>query len=894
MSVHGLKSLFAPQRIALIGVTINPESVGGIVLANLVGGAFRGTVYPINPGSESVLGVPCFDDVRELPRTPDLAIICSAAHEVADQIRACGEAGVSGAIVMSAGFGEAGAEGAEHQGRLEAAIAAYPDLRVLGPNCLGIVVPGLNLNASFARVMPAQGHVAFLSQSGALCTSVLDWARDQKIGFSAFVSVGNALDVGLAELLDYFGEDDETESMILYIESVNDARAFLSALRSYARTKPIIVYKAGRFPQSAAVAASHTGALVSEDAVYDAAFRRAGVARVLNIGEIFDCAMLIGRKRIPKGPRLGIVTNAGGPGVMAVDTLIAHGGELAQLTDESLAALDGFLPPMWSHGNPVDVLGDARSKRFSKAARIVLDDPGVDALLVILTPQGMTKPDRVAAAIGKLVDQTAKPVLAAWLGRESVREGQRLLIGAGAATYDTPEQAVRAFMTLVDYERNLEDLYETPRDVNIEFGSDRGRVRERIESLCTGEERLLPEGDTKVLLQEYGLATASPTAAGGEEEAVAEAERIGYPVVLKIDSPRITHKSDVGGVALDLADADSVRRAYRGILAAAKRACPGAELRGVTVQPMIDTRDGVELILGLKRDPVFGTVVMAGVGGVAAEIWRDNALGFPPLNERLALRMLESLTIWPLLNGYRGRPAVDLDALVETLIRFSYLATDLPCIGELDVNPLLCTPRGVTALDARAVISRPPAGKRPYSHLAIRPYPEELVRTARLESGLELKLRPIRPEDEPCWLELLGSCSKESIYSRFRFFFNWSTHEAAVRYCYIDYDREIAIVAETGQGDERRLVGVGRLIASPDLQTAEYAVLVQDGVQNTGLGGLLTDVCEEIARGWGIRKLVAETTTANARMVKVFRSRGFEIDTPQADGTVEVSKDLRA
>jgi acetyltransferase len=888
MSVHGLKKLLAPERIALIGVTINPESVGGIVLANLVGGAFRGTVYPINPGRESVLGVPCFNDVRELPRTPDLAIICGAAADVPGQIRACGEAGVGGVIVMSAGFGEAGQS--ELQAELEAAIAASPGMRVLGPNCLGIVVPSLSLNASFARVMPQQGHVAFISQSGALCTSVLDWAREEKIGFSSFISVGNALDVDIADLIDYYGEDENTESIILYIESIRDARAFMSALRSYARTKPIIIYKAGRFPQSAAVAASHTGALVSEDAVYDAAFKRAGVARVLNIGEIFDCAMLVGRQRIPAGSRLGIVTNAGGPGVMAVDALIASGGQLAELSDESIAGLDACLPPMWSHTNPVDVLGDARAKRFEKAARIVVNDPGVDALLVILTPQGMTKPDRVAAAIGKLVADTKKPVLAAWLGRESVRAGQRILVDAGASTYDTPEQAVRAFMTMVDYKRNLEDLHETPRDVRIEFDGDRGKLAEHVAQLSDVPDTLLSETDTKALLKGYGLATASPEAASDDDTAVSLAAAMGYPVVLKIDSPDITHKTDVGGVALDLQDEDAVREAFRRIMRDAAKARPDADLHGVTVQPMINRDDGMELILGLKQDPVFGTVVMCGVGGVAAEVWKDSVLGFPPLNERLARRMLESLTIWPLLQGYRGRPAVDLDQLVETLIRFSYLAADLPHIKELDINPLLCGPGGVTALDARAVIGPVQPNDRPYAHLALRPYPEELTRTVRLESGLELRLRPIRPEDEPLWLELLGSCSKESIYSRFRFFFNWSNHEAAVRYCYIDYDREIAMVAET-VGDDPKLVGVGRLIADPDHETAEYAVLVQDGAQNGGLGGVLTDVCTEIARDWGIRRLVAETTTANERMLKVFRSRGFELSTPLSDGTVEVSKD---
>jgi len=893
MSIQGLDKLLNPRRIALVGVTINPESVGGIVLANLVGGAYRGVVYPVNPGSEAVQGVPCFDDLHDLPKTPDLAIICSPADEVPAQLRACGETGVASAIVMSAGFGEAGETGEALDAELRAAIAVHPGLRVLGPNCLGVVTPQLGLNASFARIMPERGRVAFVSQSGALCTSVLDWSREAKVGFSYFVSVGNAVDVDVADLIDYFGEDEGTDSIVLYIESIADARKFMSATRSFARTKPIIVYKAGRFPQSAAVAASHTGALVSEDAVYDAAFRRTGLARVLNIGEIFDCTELVGRERMPAGPRLGIVTNAGGPGVMAVDTLIDQGGELAELSAESLARLDAGLPPHWSRTNPVDILGDARAKRFEKAARIVLEDDGVDALLVILTPQGMTRPERVARAVGRLAEETRKPVLAAWLGRESVREGLRLLVDAGVATYQTPEQAVRAFMTLVKYGRNLEELYETPRDVRIDIGADREAVRARLVAACPRAHTLLSETQTKTLLRDYGIATAEPTLARDAAEAVDVAERTGYPVVLKIDAPDIVHKSDVGGVALGLGNADAVRTAFAGIMADAATARPDAHLRGVTVQPMIDDRNAVELILGLKRDPVFGTVVMAGAGGTAAEIWRDNALGFPPLNETLALHMLESLRAWPLLRGYRGRPAVDLDALVETLIRLSYLAADLPGVEELDINPLLCGPDGAVALDARAVAGPPPSSGRPYGHLALRPYPEELKRRVRTDDGADVLLRPIRPEDEPAWMDMLGSCSKETIYSRFRFFYNWSTHDAAVRYCYIDYDREIGIVAERADADGRRLLGVGRLVADPDHDTAEYAVLIRDADQNSGLGGRLTDFCEEIAVGWGLRRIVAETTNSNTRMLHLFRARGYEIAAPGAEGTVQVYKDLR-
>lgn len=893
MSIHSLKRLLNPKRIALIGVTINPESVGGKVLANLVGGAFRGVVYPVNPNSESVLGVQCYKNIHSLPRTPDMAIICSPAVNVPEIVRDCGENGIEGVIIMSAGFIETGVDGNALNSQLKKIVAEYPAMRVLGPNCLGIVVPGLKLNASFASIMPKKGNVAFISQSGALCTSVLDWAKEEKIGFSYFVSIGNAIDVDFADLIDYFGEDEKTEYIILYIESISNARKFITATRNFARTKPILVYKAGRFPQSAAVAASHTGAIISEDAVYDSAFRRTGVVRVFNIGEVFDCVELVGRNRIPKGSKLGVVTNAGGPGVMAIDALIDQDGMLAELSSDSIEKLDNCLPPIWSGRNPVDILGDARASRFKQASKILIEDDGVDALLVILTPQGMTKPTRVARAIGELATETRKPILAAWLGRESVREGMKILVDSGIATYSTPEQAVRAFMTLVNYSRNLENLYETPRDFRIEFNAEREAVKSKLISLCTDEDVLLSEKDTKNILSGYGINTTSPIFAQDADQAAEVAEMIGYPVVLKIDSPDITHKTDVGGIILNLANEIDVHSAFRQIICTVAENKPEASIRGVTVQKMVSFRNTAELILGLKKDVVFGTVIMIGVGGIAAEIWKDSSIGFPPLNERLAMRMLESLRIWPLLNGYRGRPSVDLDGLVETMIRFSYIASDNPEIEELDVNPLLCGPEGVIALDARAVIRRVTTQNRPYGHLALRPYPEEFVKAVNLEDGTRILLRPIRPEDEPMWMEMLGSCSRESIYSRFRFFFNWETHNAAVRFCYIDYDREIAIVAEHEEAGNRELLGVGRLVADPSLETVEYAVLVIDEFQNKGLGGILTDYCENITRKWGITRIVAETTTGNPRMIYLFKNRGYNVDSSRGDGVVNVWKDLK-
>lgn len=894
MSVHNLDPIFRPQRIALIGVTINPNSVGGKVLTNLIGGGFRGVVYPVNPDSEAVLGVPCFPSVASLPKTPDLAVICTPAEQVPDLVRECGAAGIRGVIIMSAGFKETGEAGRLLEEQIKAAAKQFDRMRILGPNCLGVIVPGLGLNASFASGMPKAGGVAFISQSGALCTAVLDWAAEGGIGFSHFVSIGNTIDVDFGDLIDYFGEDDSTKSIILYVESITRARRFMTAARAFAKAKPILAIKAGRFPESAQVAASHTGAMAAEDAVYDAAFQRAGLARVYRIREVFDCAELIGRGKIPAGPHLAIVTNAGGPGVLATDALIAEKGRLARLSDETMAALNESLPPVWSHGNPVDVLGDAGSKRVEKAVQIVIRDPGVDAVLVIMTPQAMTNPTAIAKALGKMSGTTHKPILAAWLGGISMREGMSILKDSGIAAYETPEQAVRAFMTLVAYARNLGILYETPRDVPIEFPFNREEIRARFLAEHLAEAGVLAEDVSKRLIEAYGIAVTRAIPARTSADAVRIAGETGYPVVLKVHSPDITHKSDAGGVALNLENDDMVRGAFDSIISGARAARPRARELGVTVQPMISTRNALELILGIKKDAVFGTVMMVGMGGTGAELLDDRSLGFPPLNERLAMRMLESLRIWPLLNGYRGRPPVDVDKLVEVMIRLSYLAADYPEIRELDINPLLVTPDGSVALDARIVLDAETLGKSvvPYAHLLLQPYPEKYVRRCELKDGSPIVLRPIKPEDEPLWMNLLASCSKESIYSRFRYAFHWASHEVAVRFCYIDYDREIAIVAEVEEDGERKLAGVGRLIVEPGHETVEYAVLIADAWQQRELGSLLTEYCLEIARKWNLQRMVAQTTTDNRAMISIFKKLGFSVKFGR-DSTVEIARDFQ-
>ena len=828
-----------------------------------------------------------------MPKTPDLAIITTNAKAVPGIVEECGEAGIKGVIIMSAGFKEVGEEGKVLEEKVRENVMQFPDMRVIGPNCLGVIVPGLKLNASFAEGMPKKGHVAFISQSGALCTSILDWAKESKIGFSYFVSIGNSMDVNFGDLIDYFGQDPNTKSIILYVESLTDTRMFMSAARAFARKKPIIVYKSGRYPESAEAAASHTGALASEDSIYDAVFRRAGLARVYDIGNIFDFTDLIGRRRVPKGSGLALVTNAGGPGVMATDTLISMGGKLVQLTEETIKKLNEMLPDYWSHGNPIDVIGDATPERFANATEIVLEDDNVDAVLVILTPQAMTKPSETAKAISNLTVKTSKLIMAAWVGGVSMREGMEILSSAGIAAYSTPEQAIRAFMTLSRYSKNLELLYETPKEVPVSFSYDRESLRKKYLEEIFPKADILSEEDSKLIICDYGIPTTRPVLATDEDEAVEIAKEKGFPVVLKVQSPDITHKTDVGGVALNIKNDEMVRATFRNLRETISKALPDANIEGISVQKMVKTSDAVELIIGFKKDKLFGTVILIGMGGTTAELIDDKRLEFPPLNEKLAMQMLQSLKIYPLLTGYRGSKPKNVDKLIEVMIRLSYMAADYPEIEELDINPLIVTPDDVIALDARIVVDREAIGKDEgyFSHLLLRPYPERLIRPATLKGDVPVLLRPIKPEDEPLWLEMLGSCSKESIYSRFRYDFHFNSHEVATQFCYIDYTREMGIVAEIDFEDRKKLIGVGRLIADPDVETAEYAVLITDDWQKRELGFILTDYCLEIAKMSGIKRVAAETTQDNKAMIAVFRKLGFKIHF-NGDGTVSVGKDL--
>ncbi|MHC4414605.1 MAG: bifunctional acetate--CoA ligase family protein/GNAT family N-acetyltransferase [Planctomycetota bacterium] len=893
MRVRNLDRIFKPRRITVIGASRNPTSVGYTVLRNLISAGFGGVVYPVNPKREAIHGIMAYPDVASLPHAPDLAVVSVRAELVPGIVRECGEAGVGGMIILSAGFGEVGEQGLALEARIRQEAKRYSEMRIIGPNCLGVMVPSIGLNATFAHALPKQGNIAFISQSGPLCASVLDWANHQDIGFSHFVSVGNTVDVTIGDLIDYSGQDERTDSILLYVESITDARKFMSASRAFARTKPIVAYKAGRFVESQKAAAAHTGAMAGDDAIYNAAFARAGIIRVYDVTDMFECAELLGRRLVPRGPRLAILTNAGGPGVMATDALVARGGVVAQLSDETMAKLDSLLPPFWSHGNPVDLLTDASAQRYREATEIVLQDAGVDAALVILTPH---VPDATGPAIevAEASRKSSKPVLAAWMGADSVAEGAHVLSHAGVPTYTSPERAVNAFMCLVSYGQNIELLYETPREVPVAFALDHDRLRERCGAILNTGDEVLPETSSQALLRAYGIPTAPLETAGTAEEAVQAAQQIGYPVVLKINAPGIIHKTEVGGVALNLRDDEQVAATYRRQIETAARQRPEAVVEGVTVQPMYETVDGTELILGAKKDRVFGSIIMVGTGGIQTEIIADRVLGLPPLNERLALHMLEACRCWPILKGFRGRPPMKIDLLIEILMRLSYLVADCPEIKELDINPLLVTRAEVVALDARVITSPVPPPERyvRFAHLAIPPYPEQYEQRFTMPDGTSVLLRPIKPEDEPMWHDLLRNCSPETIRGRFHSLFHGTTHAMAARACCIDYDRELAIVAETGTDGDRDIIGVTRLVADPDHDTADFGILVSDRWQSRGLGMVLTRYCLKLAERWGLNHVTAITSGSNTRMVKIFEKLGFSIDRRLEDNLVVVNRDF--
>ena len=702
MSAKNLDKIFKPSSIAIIGASDKEGSVGHTIMKNVMLGRSKRDVVPVNPNRDSVQGLKAFATIGDVPQDIDLAIICTPAKTVATIVEQCGNADVQGIIIISAGFRELGEKGRKLEEQIRDTQRNFDKMRIIGPNCLGIIVPELDLNASFAGSTPQPGRLAFISQSGALCTSVLDWSQTENVGFSNFISIGNMIDVNFADLIDYFRDDEKTRAALLYIETIQNGPYFVNACRDFSHEKPIIAYKAGRYKESAGAAASHTGAMAGEDAVFDAAFERAGIVRVNEIDDLFETAEILASQQVPNGKKLAIVTNAGGPGVMATDALIERGGELAPLSEKLMKNLDDILPPFWSRANPIDILGDATPERYGKAVEKVLADKDIDAALVILTPQAMTDPSGSAQAIADL--DAKKAILAAWMGGKSVSNGMDILNEKSIATFEMPERALDAFMYLCMYAKNLKIVREDLEEKAIRKKINHHAQRQKFKEMFEDRSRTFSEVESKAMLKAYGIPIAQTEMAASAEEAVEIANKMGYPVVLKIFSADISHKTDVDGVKLNLQDDQQVHDAFNEIISNAEIRRPDAKVEGVTIQPMIDGNGAHEIILGAKKDPVFGPVILVGLGGIAAEVFNDRTLSLLPITEKSAHRMLQELKSWQILSGYRGKKGINVERLIEIMIRFSYLIADFPEIKEMDINPLFVNAKDAIALDARLIL----------------------------------------------------------------------------------------------------------------------------------------------------------------------------------------------
>jgi acetyltransferase len=878
-----LDSIFHPQTVAIIGATETPGSVGRTVLENLKNGGFAGTIYPVNPKRDTVLGIKAFPSIAAVPTKPDLAVIITPPATVPGIIRDCVQVGVCGAIIISAGFKEIGASGAELERQILAE-AQRGDMRIVGPNCLGVMVPHGKFNATFAANMARTGSVGFISQSGALCTAILDWSLKENVGFSAFVSLGSMLDVSWGDLIYHLGDDPNTKSIVIYMETIGDARAFLSAAREVALTKPIIVIKPGRTDAAAKAAASHTGSLTGSDEVMQAAFQRVGVLRVEAISELFDMAEILAKQPRPKGPHLTIITNAGGPAVIATDALITGGALLSELKPETMEELNKILPPTWSHNNPVDVIGDAKPELYAKAVEIAAKDPNTDGLLVILTPQAMTDATATAECLKPYAHLDGKPIIASWMGADQVEAGEEILNEAKIPTFKYPDRAARAFCYMWRYSENLRALYETP---TTSPESEHGEIDRDKAAAILGEVRktgrtILTEFESKNLLAAYGIPTVETQIARTEADAVKIAAHLGFPVVLKLFSETITHKTDVGGVQLNLRTASAVRQAWRAIETSVEKTAGKEHFLGVTVQPMIKL-EGYELIVGSSVDPQFGPVLLFGSGGQLVEVFKDRALGLPPLNATLARRMMERTKIFTALKGVRGRKAAAIAALEQLLVRFSQLVVEQPWISEIDINPLLVSSERIFALDARVVLHDPKTPENQLPKPAIRPYPVQYVTTWKLKNKAPIVIRPIRPEDEPLMVSFHETLSEESVYHRYFSALKLSqrvAHERLTRICFNDYDREIALVAEFKEmrDGEKKILGVGRLSKLHGVDQAEFAVLVNDHWQGLGLGTELLKRLIQVGREEKLDRLAGHILPENHVMQHICKEVGFKVE----------------
>lgn len=883
MGPHHLEAFFSPENIAIFGVSEEQHGVGTRVFQNLIEAGFRGGLYPISPEHKEILGRQCYKTLADVKATIDLAIIATPAKTVVEIMQSCGEHGVSAAIVLSAGFREVGGQGE----KLEQALvntARHYGIHLLGPNCLGLMRPGIGLDATFQDAFASDGRLALISQSGALCTAILDWSKPHNLGFSAVISLGNASDVDFGDILDYLVVDQNTDAILLYVEGIHDARAFMSGLRRVARVKPVIVLKAGRHQAGSRAASTHTGAMIGSDNSFDAALERAGVVRAMTFGQLFAAAAILSTGKRVRGNRLAIVTNGGGPGVLATDRAEDMGVEIATLSSETLAVLDDSLPAHWSHGNPVDILGDALPNKYGVAVESCLKDPNVDGVLALLTPQAMIAPVEAAEVLVEVAKKfKGKPVIACWMGETKVRDAREIFSANQIPSFLTPERAIEAFAYLCYYQRNQQLLLQTPAPLADSRQPDIEGARMIIEAVLADRREILSDTESKAILKAFRIPCTPTLEARNPAEALIHAESLGFPVVMKISSQQISHKSDVGGVKVNILNAPDVRSTYKSLVENARRIKPDAEIRGVTVEPMASSADARELMVGVKRDSVFGPVIAFGAGGTMAEILHDNAVAIPPLNRVLAQRLIGRTRVNNLLGSFRKMDAVDQTEVENVLLRVSEMVCELPHIQELDINPMFADKSGVMVVDARFRVKRPTTSPIPYSHMAIHPYPSHLTRHVYLSDGTPMTIRPIRPEDAEIEQEFVRNLSPEARYFRFIRAITELPPEMLVRFTQLDYSHEMALIAVIKEQGTWKQIGVARYEVNPDGNSCEFALTVSDEHRGQGIGSQLMEAMMEAARGHGVRVVEGEVMSNNNRMLSLMQSLGFSVSISSED-----------
>lgn len=887
MTYEQLDRFFNPKSIAIIGASNKKTSVGYGIFRNLKTGNLKNKIYPVNIKRERIQGHFAYNTLKDIKEKIDLVVIATPPRTIIPILNECKTLRIKAVIIISAGFNEIGLKGQKLTKNV-LDIARSGNIRIMGPNCLGFIRPSINLNTSFSNITPDDGNIAFISQSGALGTAMIERAKKHNMGFSFFVSLGSMIDLGFHDIIDYLVNDPKTSSIVIYMESLTNARKFLSAARSFSRSKPIIVLKVGKSNEGAKAAMSHTGTLAGNDNVFDAAFKRAGIVRVHRSDELFDCAVALSKYKPPRGNKIAIITNAGGPGVIATDYLVEKKGHLAKFSKKTNEKLIKYLPFAASKNNPIDLLGDASPDRYKVAIETVMNDENVDGIIVILTPQSMTESTKIAQEIVKIKNRSEKPILTSWMGGHSVDEGREILEKGDIPVYVSPERAVRAFIALYHYSKNLEKLYETPGTIPHAFKPDTIKAREIITNALKNKRTILTERESKSVLECFHIPTNIEGLAKSPNDAIKIAKKIGYPIVMKIASPDVVHKTDVGGIKLNINSDKELITSYKEIMSNVNKYVPKANIHGVIINKMQNKK--YELLIGSKKDPIFGPIIVFGMGGVAVDIFKDINIGLPPLNMSLSLNLIKETKIYELLKGYRNQKPVDLKSIQFLLYKFSYLISDIPEIAEIDINPFSVDEHGGIVLDSSIILDKKSKFDKnnPYKHLVISPYPKEFVKTIKTKNNKKVLLRPIIPEDEELEEEMFTNMSETT--QKFRFFgtIKEVTHELLTRYTQIDYDREMAIIALTEEENKKKMAGVVRVINDPFGHSAEFAIVIADPYQKNGIGNDMMDFIIEISKKRGIKKLYAYYLRENKIIEKMFEKRGFKITQEQKANLAEL------